>query len=107
MADEAKKTGADLGPNSDYLIRGSDYLANHPDFELVGRDTELKEVANVLMRKDANNIILTGQPGVGVSAGWAGVSGCGVGALSSARAVAPEMPPASASSMACAASSTS
>lgn len=69
MADEAKKTtGADLGPNSDYLIRGSDYLAKHPDFNLVGRDTELKEISNVLMRKEGNNLLLTGLPGVGVSA---------------------------------------
>ncbi len=56
-----------LGPNSDYLIRGSDYLAQNPDFKLVGRDTELKEVSNVLMRKDANNLLLNGLAGVGVS----------------------------------------
>lgn len=70
MADEAKKntSGADLGPNSDYLIRGSDFLAKHPDFKLVGRETEMKEISNVLMRKDANNLLLTGVPGVGVSA---------------------------------------
>lgn len=56
-----------MGPNSDYLIRGSDFLAQHPDFKLVGRDKELGDVANVLMRKDANNILLNGMPGVGVS----------------------------------------
>jgi ATP-dependent Clp protease ATP-binding subunit ClpB len=68
MADETKKTNIDLGPSSDYLIRGTDYLAKHPEFKLVGRDQDLKEVSNVLMRKDANNLILTGMPGVGVSA---------------------------------------
>ena len=66
MADTYNTT--DRGPNSDYLIRGSEFLAKHPDFKLVGRDTELKEVANVLMRKDGNNLLLTGLPGVGVSA---------------------------------------
>ena len=65
MADDKNKQN--LGPNSDYLIRGSDYLAQHPDFKLVGRDEELKEVSNILMRKDANNLLLTGLPGVGVS----------------------------------------
>ncbi|HYD19208.1 MAG TPA: AAA family ATPase [Patescibacteria group bacterium] len=68
MADETKKSNIDLGPSSDYLIRGSDYLAKHPEFKLVGRDQEMKEISNVLMRKDANNLILTGMPGVGVSA---------------------------------------
>ena len=69
MADEVKtKTNTDLGPSSDYLIRGTDYLAKYPEFELVGRDNELKEVSNALMRKEANNLILTGMPGVGVSA---------------------------------------
>lgn len=67
MADNTTPA-ADMGPSSDYLIRGSDYLAKHPEFQLVGRDTELKEVANVLMRKDGNNLLLTGLPGVGVSA---------------------------------------
>ncbi|MDE1151195.1 MAG: AAA family ATPase [Micavibrio sp.] len=66
MADNNK--AAALGPNSDFLIRGSDYLAQQPDFKLVGRDKELKEVSNVLMRKDANNLLLTGQAGVGISA---------------------------------------
>jgi len=66
MADN--KAAAALGPNSDYLIRGSDYLAQQPDFKLVGRDTELKQVSNVLMRKDANNLLLTGPAGVGISA---------------------------------------
>lgn len=68
MADENKQSvAAQLGPNSDYLIRGSDFLAQHPDFKLVGRDKELGEVSNVLMRKDANNLLLNGMPGVGVS----------------------------------------
>ena len=52
---------------SDYLIRGSDYLAKHPDFKLVGRDSELKDAANVLMRKDNNNLVIYGQSGVGLT----------------------------------------
>lgn len=55
------------GPNSDYLIRGSDYLATDPGFKAVGRETEMKEVSNILMRKDSNNVLLTGLAGVGIS----------------------------------------
>ena len=55
------------GPSSDYLIRGSDYLAKHPGFKAIGRDAELKQVSNILMRKESNNVLLTGLPGVGIS----------------------------------------
>ena len=65
---QAPSTAAlSTGPNSDYLIRGSDYLAKHPGFQAVGREAELKQVSNILMRKDSNNVLLTGLPGVGIS----------------------------------------
>lgn len=55
-------------PSPDFLIRGSDYLASQPDFKLVGRDSDLKEVSIALMRKDNNNVVLYGPNGVGTSA---------------------------------------
>ncbi|MEZ0261513.1 MAG: AAA family ATPase [Alphaproteobacteria bacterium] len=68
MADDNKPNPAvTKGSSSDYLFRGSDYLAKHPDFKAVGREKEMKEVSNVLMRKDGNNLLLTGLAGVGVS----------------------------------------
>jgi len=67
MADDNKPNPAIKGSSSDYLFRGSDYLAKHPDFKAVGREKEMKEVSNVLMRKDGNNLLLTGLAGVGVS----------------------------------------
>lgn len=68
MADDNKPNPAvTKGSSSDYLFRGSDYLAKFPDFKAVGREKEMKEVSNVLMRKDGNNLLLTGLPGVGVS----------------------------------------
>lgn len=53
---------------TDYLIRGSDYLKNAPDFELIGRDQDLERMTKVLMRKRANNILIVGPGGVGASA---------------------------------------
>ena len=52
----------------DHLIRGHDYLALFPDFELVGRDEVLKKLTAILMRKRANNVLLIGTGGVGCSA---------------------------------------
>jgi len=51
----------------DLAIRGRDYLAAHPEFALVGRDDELAEISNVLLRRDTDNVILTGRTGVGLS----------------------------------------
>ncbi|MCE2571885.1 AAA family ATPase [Motilimonas eburnea] len=51
-----------------FLIRGRDKLAQYPDFQLVGRDKELKQLAGVLMRKQANSVLLVGTGGVGCSA---------------------------------------
>lgn len=50
------------------LVRGKEYLGKHEGFVLKGRDAELKNMANVLMRKDASNILLTGESGVGLTA---------------------------------------
>lgn len=50
------------------LVRGKDYLQSHEGFVLKGRDSELKNMSNILMRKDASNILLTGESGVGLTA---------------------------------------
>ena len=50
-----------------FAVRGRDYLAEHPGFELVGRDQELEVISNVLLRMSTDNVILTGRPGVGLS----------------------------------------
>ncbi|WP_434340748.1 AAA family ATPase [Motilimonas cestriensis] len=55
-------------PQNNHLIRGRDKLAQQPDFQLVGRDKELKQLAGVLMRKQANSVLLVGTGGVGCSA---------------------------------------
>ncbi len=52
----------------DYLTRGHDQLARHPDFELVGREEVIHKLTAILMRKRANNVLLIGAGGVGCSA---------------------------------------
>ncbi|MGI9301191.1 MAG: AAA family ATPase [Gammaproteobacteria bacterium] len=54
--------------SQDYLIRGSDYLTQKPDFRLVGRDDELKKLSRILMRSSANSVLLVGPGGVGCTA---------------------------------------
>lgn len=51
-----------------FLIRGGDYLAQFPDFRLIGRDAELERLVSVLMRSRASSVILTGPGGVGGTA---------------------------------------
>ncbi len=52
----------------DFLVRGSDYLAAHPDFKLIGRKDELNTIMDVLLRKNTgNNLVLHGKPGAGLS----------------------------------------
>lgn len=58
----------DKTPVNEILVRGSDYLKNFPNFKLVGRDEELKDLQTILMRKDANGVLLTGASGVGMTA---------------------------------------
>lgn len=50
------------------LVRGKEYLEQHEGFVLKGRDNELKSISNILMRKDASSLLLTGESGVGLSA---------------------------------------
>jgi ATP-dependent Clp protease ATP-binding subunit ClpB len=52
----------------DHLIRGHEYLEQYPHFELVGRDDILRKLTGILMRKQANNVLLIGTGGVGCSA---------------------------------------
>jgi len=52
----------------DYLIRGSDYLKQYPDFKLVGREMEVLQLAAILTRSHANCVLLVGPGGVGGSA---------------------------------------
>jgi ATP-dependent Clp protease ATP-binding subunit ClpB len=51
----------------DHLIRGSVYLSANPNFKLVGRDDYLERLSSILMRKEANSVILVGAGGVGVT----------------------------------------
>ncbi len=51
-----------------FLTRGEDYLSRTPNFKLVGRDEELKELSAILVRKMANSILLVGPGGVGCTA---------------------------------------
>ena len=50
------------------LKSGTDVLKEKPDFNLVGRDTELAAMINILSRKFQHNVLLVGQSGVGCSA---------------------------------------
>ena len=52
----------------DFLIRGADYLAEHPHFKLIGRQPELNASMDALLRKSTgNNLVLYGPGGVGLS----------------------------------------
>lgn len=53
---------------SEVLVRGGDLLGQTPHFKLVGRDQELKELMNILMKMRKRNLLLTGRAGVGMSA---------------------------------------
>ena len=52
----------------DFLIRGSDYLEQTPNFSLVGREDTRQKLTAILMRKSANSVLLVGPGGVGCSA---------------------------------------
>ena len=67
MTDKTTLPSASLPPASDFLIRGSDYLASKGEFRLIGRDEEIKTVTTVLMKRDNNNLVLYGPGGVGLS----------------------------------------
>lgn len=52
-----------------FFIRGDEFLRReNPNFKLVGRANELKELSSILMRGHANSILLVGPGGVGCSA---------------------------------------
>lgn len=53
---------------AEHLISGKDALAANPDFKLIGRDSELKNLSALLVRKYSNSVILVGPSGVGASA---------------------------------------
>ena len=50
------------------LVRGNEYLEAQKGFILKGRDVELKAISDILMRKNASSLLLTGESGVGLSA---------------------------------------
>lgn len=54
--------------STDILKSGSVVLEGMPGFNLVGRDTELFAMINILGRRFAHNVLLTGQGGSGCSA---------------------------------------
>lgn len=49
------------------LIRGSEFVTRYPDFELKGRSQDLRNVTDILMRSRQNNVLLTGDSGVGLT----------------------------------------
>ena len=52
----------------DFLISGSDYMAAHPEFKMIGRQDELNAAMDILLRKSTgNNLILHGYRGGGLS----------------------------------------
>ncbi len=65
-----------LTTTRDYLTRGQDYLKNSDNFELVGREEEIKKLTGILMRKRANSVLLVGCGGVGCSAIAMGLQQC-------------------------------
>lgn len=54
--------------STDIIKSGSVVLEGKPDFNLVGRDSELSHMINILSRRFAHNVLLTGQGGSGCSA---------------------------------------
>ena len=59
-----------------HLVRGSDYLAQHPGFVLKGRDWDLERISSILMRRKANSLLVVGPSGVGISALILGLQSC-------------------------------
>ena len=43
-----------------YLVRGREYLAQYPNFTLVGREHDLERISSILIRKSSNSLLLTG-----------------------------------------------
>lgn len=58
------------------ILGGQQFLTDYetyiraadPDFKLIGRDEEIEQISNILVQKDAHNVLLTGPAGVGRSA---------------------------------------
>lgn len=63
--------GSNIAP--DFVTPGRDFLAEQPDFVLIGREEELADISDVLLRLNSSNVILTGPPGAGVSSLLAGL----------------------------------
>ena len=63
--EEVQSVGNDAVPSSwrDYVLCINDHLADHNP--LIGRETELDRTIQVLCRKDKNNPLHIGEPGVG------------------------------------------
>jgi ATP-dependent Clp protease ATP-binding subunit ClpB len=61
-------SGRQKEPQQDALIRGSEYLKQYPDFKLVGRESEVRQLTAILTRSHANCVLLVGPGGVGGSA---------------------------------------
>lgn len=51
-----------------YLTSGSDYLARHEGFKLVGRDQDMERLTAILFRSKSSSMILVGAGGVGCTA---------------------------------------
>lgn len=59
-----------------FLRRASDILDEVPGFRLVGRDEELRRLWRILMREEANSVLLIGPGGVGSTALCMGLESC-------------------------------
>lgn len=53
---------------ADILTSGADVLKAKGDFALVGRESEMADLINILTRRTAHNVVLTGVGGAGCSA---------------------------------------
>jgi ATP-dependent Clp protease ATP-binding subunit ClpB len=61
---------------SDFLVTSDELRKQHENFELVGRDSELKQLTGILMRSISNNVLLVGPGGVGCTALCYGLQFC-------------------------------
>ena len=50
-----------------FLINGVDYIKNHKNFDLIGRENDLNKLMTILVRKKSNSVLVVAPSGVGAS----------------------------------------
>ena len=66
---ESKKSGKSATPNLEQYCRDLTAAAQNGELDpVIGRDTEIQRVIQILIRRTKNNPVLIGEPGVGKSA---------------------------------------